>query len=148
RYGASRRASVDPRELLDVSGPSLGAGRRVSRELLAHIIEQRLDEILGLVYDELDAAGLLDDLGAGVVLAGGGACLSETVELARTVFNLPVRLGEPGRDVNGSAELLRPPEMATGVGLALYGSLRRRTGGLAGTTRALGRVGEWLRDFF
>ena len=148
RHGAARRSAVDPEEQLDVSGPSSGAGRRVSRELLAHIIEQRLDEILGLVYDELEEAGVRDRLGAGIVLAGGGVCTSQTVELARSVFNLPVRLGVPGTGLTGATNAVATPVYATGVGLAMYGSLQGRNGGLAGATRAFARVGGWIRDFF
>lgn len=147
-YGSARRSTVDPEEQLEVSGPSLGAGRRVSRELLAHIIEQRLDEILGLVYDELEEAGVRDRLGAGVVLAGGGVCTPQTVELARSVFNLPVRLGVPGGGLSGATNAAATPVCATGVGLVLYGSLQRKNGSLAGATRAIARVGGWIRDFF
>jgi len=147
-HGSARRSAVDPEEQLEVSGPSLGAGRRVSRELLAHIIEQRLDEILGLVYDELEEAGVRDRLGAGIVLAGGGVCTPQTVELARSVFNLPVRLGVPGSGLSGATNAVATPVYATGVGLAMYGSLQRRSGSLAGATRAIARVGGWIRDFF
>ncbi len=147
-YGSAQRSAVDPKEQLDVSGPSLGSGRRVSRELLAHIIEQRLDEILGLVYEELEEAGVLDRLGAGIVLAGGGVCMTRTVELARSVFNLPVRFGVPGAGLAGATRAIATPVCATGVGLALYGSLQQRNGGFAGASRALARVGDWLRDFF
>jgi len=148
RYGSARRSAVDPDEQLDVSGPSLGSGRRVSRELLAHIIEQRVDEILGLAYDELDQAGVLDRLGAGIVLAGGGVCTSQTVELARSVFNMPVRLGVPGVGLAGATNAVATPVYATGVGLVMYGSLQRKNSGFSGATRALARVGGWLRDFF
>ena len=139
---------MDPAEQLDVSGPGLDSGRKVSRELLAHIIEQRLDEILGIAYEKLEEAGLLDRLGAGIVLTGGGAALPGTLELARSVFNLPVRLGEPGARLAGMVDAVREPVFSTGVGLALYGSLRTRSGGFATATRMIARVGGWLKDFF
>jgi len=148
RFGNARRSEVDAKEQLDVSGPSHGAGRRVSRELLAHIIEQRLDEILGLVYEELEEAGALDQLGAGIVLTGGGASLPATDDLARSVFNLPVRLGVPGSGITGAVESVARPEHSTAVGLALYGAAQHRSGGFAGATRAIARVGGWLREFF
>jgi cell division protein FtsA len=147
-FGVARRDAVDPKEQLDVSGASLGSSRRVSRELLAHIIEQRLDEILGLVYEELEREDLLDRLGAGIVLTGGGAHLPEAVDLARSVFNLPVRLGIPGRGLVGATDALRHTGFAASTGLALFGNLRQRAGGWAGATRTLSRVGDWLRDFF
>lgn len=148
RFGSAKRDTVDPQDQLEVSGPSAGAARRVSRELLAHIIEQRLDEILGLVYEELAERELLGRLGAGIVLTGGSAAIAETEALARSVFNLPVRIGEPGPEMTGAAHAVSDPGLTTGVGLAMYGSLRRRNAGLAGATRAIVRVGQWLREFF
>lgn len=147
-HGAARTGGVDPSERLEVPGPSPGTRRTVSRELLAHIIEQRMDEILGLVYDDLAEQGLLDSLQAGVVLTGGGAALSGVVELAQEVFNLPVRLGEPGTELGGFADAVVRPKFATAVGLALYGEMRdrRRTG--LGTGRVLARVTDWFREFF
>jgi cell division protein FtsA len=147
-HGIALRSMVGASEHVEVSGPAFGTGRRVSRELLAHIVEQRLDEILGLAYEELDEAGLLDRLGSGVVLTGGGASLPGTVELARSVFNLPVRLGEPGARLSGTPDALRRPEFAAGVGLALYGSMKSKNGHSLTAWRVLSRFGEWLRDFF
>ncbi|MFQ5888463.1 MAG: cell division protein FtsA [Gemmatimonadota bacterium] len=148
RYGAARAGQVDPAEKISVPGPLPGSTRQVSRELLAHIIEQRLDEIFGLVYQELEEVGLLGGLPGGLVLSGGGASLPGTVELAQEVFNTPVRLGVPGEGLNGLADAVRRPKFATAVGLALYGRLRGqgRGGGLAG--RAFARVTDWLKDFF
>jgi cell division protein FtsA len=147
-FGAARAALVDREERLEVPGPAPGVTRKVSRELLAHIIEQRLDEIFGLVYDDLEEAGLREGLATGIVLTGGTVSLPGAVELAQGVFNLPVRLGEPGADLTGLADAVRRPKFATAVGLALYGKMRegRRGGGVAG--RTLARVTEWLRDFF
>ena len=107
-----------------------------------------MDEVLGLIYEELDREGLLDRLGAGVVLTGCGAELPETEALARSVFNLPVRLGVPGRGLAGKTDALKETGFTTSAGLALFGNLRRRSGGWTGASRALSRVGEWLRDFF
>ena len=148
RFGTARRDAVDAKEQIDVSGPGHRAGRRVSRELLAHIIEQRLDEIFGLVYEELEEAGVLDRLGAGVVLSGGGVLLPDTDELARAVFNMPVRIGTPSLGIAGVVESVATPAHATAVGLALWGAARSRSGMLVGATRAVARLGGWLREFF
>lgn len=148
RYGCALRRAVDPAEELEVPGPGGGPPRRIARELLAHIIEQRLDEILGLVYDDLERTGLLAGLGAGIVLTGGGASLPGTVELARGVFNLPVRAGEPSAGLVGLGDAVRRPSYATSVGLALYGSAREPSGGFVTASRVLSGLGAWLKDFF
>jgi cell division protein FtsA len=66
---------VDPQETVELPGPAPGQKRQVARELIAHIVEQRLDEIFGMVQDELERGGLLDQLGAGIVLTGGTSSL-------------------------------------------------------------------------
>jgi len=146
-HGVAVTDRVEGAERIEVPGPSPDSTRSVSRELLAHIIEQRLDEIFGLVYDGLEEDGELDRLGGGIVLTGGGVALEGTVELAGRVFNLPVRVGEPGERLGGFADAVRKPKFATAVGLALYGRARReQEGTVAG--RVLGRMTDWIRDFF
>ncbi|HKK28161.1 MAG TPA: cell division protein FtsA [Gemmatimonadota bacterium] len=147
-YGTAVTRMVGADERVEVPGPAPGTTRRVSRELLSHIIEQRLDEIFGLVWDDLEEAGLLDGLTSGIVLTGGTVSMPGAVELAQSAFNLPVRQGEPGAELTGLADAVRRPKFATAVGLALYGKMRegRRGGGVA--VRTLTRVTEWLRDFF
>ncbi len=146
--GTARTSRVEVDEKLRIAGPTPGSSREVSRELLAHIIEQRLDEVFGLVYDAFEEKELLGSLSAGVVLTGGGAKLDGIVELAQTVFNTPVALGLPGRDLDGLVEAVRDPRLATATGLALYGRLRTQEKGGGIALRALGRVTGWLRDFF
>ncbi|MGH7503995.1 MAG: cell division protein FtsA, partial [Longimicrobiales bacterium] len=76
RHGVAFAQLVDPRETVELPGPGPGSMRSVACELIAHIIEQRLDEILGLVAREIDNAGETGKLGAGAVLTGGGAALN------------------------------------------------------------------------
>ncbi len=96
RFGVASAQLVDPREMVEVPGPGPGSERQVPRELIAHIIEQRLDEILGLVAREIESAGEDGKLGAGIVLTGGGASLAGTTEVAQHVFGMPVWIGTPG----------------------------------------------------
>jgi cell division protein FtsA len=147
-HGSAQTKRVDAAESLEIPGPTPGTVRSVSRELLAHIIEQRMDEMLGLIYDELESRELLDSVPCGVVLAGGAAGLDGVVELAQEVFNLPVSLGKPGIGLTGLVDAVRGPEYATAVGLALYGRHRRADRPVGSAMRAIGRVTNWLREFF
>ena len=69
-------------------------------------------------------------------------------DMAARPLQGPVRLGVPGTGLTGATNAVATPVYATGVGLAMYGSLQGRNGGLAGATRAVARVGGWIRDFF
>lgn len=147
-HGSARARDVGGAEMLEVPGPVPGGTRRVSRELLSHIIEQRLDEIFGLVYEELDERSLLDALEAGVVLTGGGSEQDGILDLAQDVFNRPIQVGVPGRDLAGIVDPVRSPRHAAAVGLARYGALRRRDQATGVAGRTLHKVADWLKDFF
>src|SRR5439155_321109 len=125
RFGIASAPLVDPSEMVPLpSTPGQGA-RQASRELLSHIIHQRLDEVFQLVAREFERAGYAGGrLPAGVVLTGGTAHLPGIVELARDVFATPVRAGAPERDISGLVDSVQAPRYAVPVGLVLYGTRR------------------------
>jgi cell division protein FtsA len=150
KHGVAYAQLVDPRETVDLPGPGPGTRREVARELIAHIIEQRLDEILSLVAREIDNAGEHGKLGAGAVLTGGGAGLAGAVEVAQHAFGMPVRVGMPGEGLLGLADSVRRPLFATATGLALFASDTIADGAFGARLGegAAGRVIAWLKEFF
>jgi cell division protein FtsA len=150
-YAAAVMAMVDPNEIVELQGPTPGQARHVGRHWIAHIAEQRLDEILALVCADLERNDLIWRLGAGIVLTGGGAALPGTIELAQHVFPTPVRLGVPGEGLSGLADSVGRPRFATAVGLALHGVERFCETGEGATTLTSGvmsKLGMWLKEFF
>jgi cell division protein FtsA len=151
RHGVATIQMVDPEQSIEVPGPAPGARKHMPRELLAHIIEQRMDEVLTLVLHEIDRAGYAHRLGGGVVLTGGGASLEGTLDVAQSIFSMPVRCGAPGAGLTGLADSVRRPKFATAAGLMLFGVGRIRedlSNGRGPTLRALSKVGGWLKEFF
>jgi len=151
QYGMACAQMVDPQETVELPGPSPHQKRHVARELIAHIIEQRMDELFGLVHRDLQDHHLLDRLGAGIVLTGGASTLRGTLELAQQVFAAPVRYGVPEEGLYGLSEHLRRPKYATAAGLVLYGADRYHQTGKGGSTigsGALSKAAAWLREFF
>jgi cell division protein FtsA len=142
---------VDPRETVDLPGPSPGQMRSVACELIAHIVEQRLDEMFGIVQGELQDHGVLDKLGAGVVVSGGCAAIPGIVELAQQIFAAPVRLGVPSETLGGLADAVRRPRFTVATGLALWGADRFLETGRGASTKTSGvitKLGTWLKEFF
>ena len=142
---------VDPRETVELPGPSPNQMRAVARELIAHIVEQRLDEMFGLVQQELVDAELMDKLGAGIVLTGGTVALPGIVELAQQIFAAPVRYGVPREGLGGLADSVARPKFSIAAGLALWGADRFAETGEGASTITSGvltKLGTWLREFF
>lgn len=150
-HGAALAQLVDPRETVELPGPAPGQRRHVARELIAHVVEQRMDEIFGLVREDLERHGLLDLLGAGVVLTGGSVTMAGMAELAGQALATAVRIGLPGEGLSGLAEPLALPRFATVAGLALYGMDRFLETGQGASTPAsnlMTRLWAWVREFF
>jgi len=150
RFGVAYTPLVDSDETIELPATPGQGPRRAKRELLAHIIQARLDEILGLVQRDLDEAGFGGHLPAGAILTGGGAQLAGVQELARDVLAMPVRLGLPNRGVSGLVDSVSAPRYAVPVGLALWAA-RQRLAGVgepASVERWLGPVRRFLQDFF
>jgi cell division protein FtsA len=153
RFGVAYTPLVDPDETIELPGTPGQGPRRAKRELLAHIIHQRIDEILGLVQQDLESVGYAGRLPAGAVLTGGGAHLAGITELAREVLASPVRLGVPDRGVTGLVDSVGAPRYAVAVGLALWAARQRLAGtadggGAVAVDKWLGPVKRWLQDFF
>jgi cell division protein FtsA len=150
-YGTAFAQLVDPRETVEMPGPSPGQKRAVARELIAHIVEQRLDELFGVIQGELQDSELLDKLGAGIVLTGGTSTIPGIVELAQQVFAAPVRMGVPADGLGGLAESVGRPKFSVAAGLALWGADRFAETGQGASTLTSGvltKLGTWLKEFF
>jgi cell division protein FtsA len=100
--------------------------RTVFARMLTEIIEPRAHELLALIRDDLQRAGLDKQIPAGFVLAGGGAKLHGLLELAEQTFHLPGRMAEP-KGLADLPEQVAQPEYATVVGLVVYGAKARRS---------------------
>jgi cell division protein FtsA len=151
KHATALARTVDSAEVVELPGPAPAQTRQVPRELIAHVVEQRLDEIFGLVQQEFEAVGLPERLGAGIVLTGGTAALPGIVDLASRVFGASVRIGVPAEGLSGLADSVRRPRFSTVTGLCLHGADRFHETGEGAFTRSSGvvsRVGSWIREFF
>jgi cell division protein FtsA len=157
RYGCAYEPMVDPAAVIELPSTVAQGDRQIPKELLAHIIHQRMDEIFDLVQREISTAGYAGKLSAGIVLTGGAAALQGTAELASDVFGAGVRVGVPVENLTGLADSVEAPRFSTVVGLAQYGANRialgagsaaRRMKVGTGMAGAVERVRFWLQDFF
>ncbi len=125
KYGACLTSMVSPDEQVEI--PSVGGRppRPMPRQVMAQILEPRMEELFELVKAELERSGFQELIAAGLVITGGSALLDGVIELAEDIFDMPVRLGRP-HGVGGLVDVVSSPMYATGVGLVLYGHRYRQ----------------------
>jgi cell division protein FtsA len=159
RFGCAYEPMVDSQETIRLPSTQAQGDRQIPRELLAHIIRQRMDEIFDLVQQEIVKAGFPGRLSAGLVITGGASEIQGCLELAQDVFGVGVRGGSPASNVSGVADAVEAARFATVVGLAQYGAHRMALGAggssskrmkvsTPGMDRFAARVKTWLQDFF
>jgi len=158
RYGSAYEPLVDPADVIQLPSTVAQGDRQIPRELLAHIIHQRMDEIFDMVHREIHGAGYGSRLAGGIVITGGGAAMEGITELAASVFGTGVRVGVPGEHIGGLSDSVEAPRFATAVGLALYGANRlvvaggaasaKRNFNSSGVDKIAKRMKNWLEDFF
>lgn len=123
--------------------------RNISVEHLRRIMSARLEETFEIVAQEIEEAGLLEQVREGVFLCGGCARIPHIQKLASRIFGLPVYLGKTN-SISGLKSALDQPEFATGIGLARFGSFEwkkraaRKSKGAAGGGLA-SKVGQLFR---
>jgi len=85
----------------------------VRHSLLVEVIQARLQEIFEFVAHEIDIAGLLQDLHAGLYMAGGTACLLGLRELVEYTTGLSAHIVSPVQLIaNGIVEPFQQPDLA------------------------------------
>jgi cell division protein FtsA len=143
-YGAALASLVDPSEMIQVPGVAGRPPRELSRNVLASIIEPRMEEILSLVSKELKKVQQTDVFTTGMVLVGGGVLLPGTLELAEQIFDMSVRLGKTTGIAHTPDELEGLP-FATAHGLLVYGFENEPTGGRSGSLGGLfKKLEQWI----
>ncbi len=132
--------------------PAVGgrAPTKLSKGILAEILEPRVDEIFSLLKKEIFANGLENSFPAGFVLTGGSVVLDGISEVAESVFNVPVRIGEPN-NIGGLKDIVKNPAYATGVGLVIFGSdatckIDFKETDTHGLNTILTRMKQWFKD--
>ncbi len=98
----------------------------IRQRALAEILEPRAREMFSLVRETLRTGAVLEALGAGCVLVGGGARLAGLLDTAESILRVPARVGRPVPLSRMPGEL-QIPEWSVLVGLMLYA---HRTGAL------------------
>jgi cell division protein FtsA len=155
-HGSVLGSSNDEIDLVTV--PSVHEGdhetaNAVSRSSIVRMIRPRVDEILEVIRDRLQAANMLAAASRRIVLTGGAAQLTGLVDLVSRAFGTTTRIGRP-LGMSQFSETARGPAFAVATGLLVYPQFagrehfepRRRHA--HGEANYIARVGRWLRESF
>jgi cell division protein FtsA len=127
RYACAASSFIKENGAIEIASVGDRPPRTIFPHMLTDIIEPRTMELLSLIRDDLQRAGLDGQIPAGFIFAGGGARLRNLDDLTEQSFRLPVRIAEP-KGLADLPELVAQPEYATVIGLVLSGAKARRTG--------------------
>jgi len=146
KYGCAVSDFTQDDEVIAVPGVGGRPPRDLSRRSLAEIIEPRYVELFELVKAEIERNGFESKIPAGIVLTGGTSQIEGAVELAESIFQTSVRLGNP-ENFTGMESILKNPIYATSLGLLGYGFDRLKQGyALEQNTTLFQRAFGWLRN--
>jgi cell division protein FtsA len=136
--------------MVEVPGMGGRRSRSLPRQILAEILEPRMEEIYSLIKREIYRAGMENFITSGVVITGGSSMLEGAIETAESVFSLPTRIGRP-MGISGLVDVVNNPMYATAVGLVLYGArtmpekkFRIRDNNIF--NRIITRMKKWFKD--
>lgn len=134
--------------------------KKVSQKTLVEgIIRPRLNEIFGMVAEEIQKSGFAGLTPSGVVLTGGGALTVGAADSCRRCLSLPVRIGVPG-DISGLVDDILNPAFSSSIGLLFFGFKGkpekgsnvtlpkfRSVGHKIPIKGVIGKVGSFIRSF-
>lgn len=149
-HGTVNMAAVN--ENIDIELAQGGHMALMCKQALSMILHARAQELLHLVRKEIQEKHLERYCTSGLVITGGGSLLNGIDGMAKTMFGMPVRIG----NVHISYALpgsLETPIYATGYGLLLH-ALRMKQSPFnydengPFVKRVLIRMKSWVNDFF
>jgi cell division protein FtsA len=123
RHGHCRPTLVDPAQSIAVRPFGQDKPVQIRRVDIAAILEPRIDELFGLVRQEIKRSGYDGLLPAGMVITGGTSQLPGLEMLASETLRLPVRLGGP-ENLRGLVDKLGDPSYSASIGLLYWGLMQ------------------------
>jgi cell division protein FtsA len=147
------------KDKIEIKLEPLNKTKQVDLYALYEILNPRAEEILDILHDEIMQYRLKSFMPSGIVLTGGGSLLLGMLELAKSKFNMPIRLGLPNynqlKEITLGANIsneLKSPIYSTGYGLLLYAAGQNSlkftsSDNDSAFTKVFNRMRSWIYDF-
>ncbi|MDO8952009.1 MAG: cell division protein FtsA [Draconibacterium sp.] len=91
QYGQALGDFADDQKVVTIPGNNGWEPKEISFRSLAFIIQARIEEIIDSVNFQIEKSGIVDQLGAGIVLTGGTANLENIISLVKFRTGLDAR---------------------------------------------------------
>jgi cell division protein FtsA len=123
QYGNAVVTSVPQLAEIEIANPQPVMLRLRS---IAEILEPRARELMYYVKESLRQGNVVEALGAGCVITGGGAMLPGMLDVTESQLRVPARTGMPVRLSHMPGQLVHPG-FAVAIGMLLYAHRTRAT---------------------
>ena len=120
RSGSAYAAKVDEGEMLELNCVFSDKRLKIRRRQLAEIIQARCQEILELIWKNVEESSFNSAHIGGIILTGGTSLLEHLPALCERMHRRPVKIGLP-QNIKGMTSIAASPIYATAIGLLLYG---------------------------
>jgi cell division protein FtsA len=152
-HGHAMKESVEPSKTLIVRPFGSDRPVQIRQTELASIIEARIEELFGLVKQEIKRSGYDGLLPAGIVITGGSMQLPGIRDVAGKMLQLPIRLAQPD-NLMGLVDDLKSPKYSTSLGLLSWALRQDHSAMMEGYKYGLGwpsfdirKATDFLRRF-
>ena len=152
RYAHSLSAKVNQEEQIQV--PNVGGRPNSSfpRHLLAQVCEERYAELFRIIDKKLHENKVHENIrGGGIVLTGGATNIEGLVELALSIFRLPIRLGTPNCYTDDKLKgIINTSSYAVSTGLLLHNKPNDTNAYTTNRKRVpfFGKLISWFKENF
>jgi len=120
-YGDAISDIAPDNKVVSIPGINGRKKKEIPLKVLSKIIQARMEEIIEFVDYELRNSGVKNQLGAGIVITGGGSLLRQLVQLFIFKTGLEVKKASPGQYLSSDYKLVSSPVYSTAVGLLMLG---------------------------
>lgn len=118
QFGSAMGEHAAENKVVTIPGINGWEPKEISFKSLAYIIQARMEEIIESIYYQIERSGYANRMGAGIVLAGGGARLDGLRQLVLFKTGLDVRVGKAINGIPSKDEkTIDTPQYATAFGL-------------------------------
>lgn len=108
-------------EELEFSGVDGRTPGKIKLSAVMGIVLPRVEEILSLIADDVQASSYADVVGpGGAILAGGGALMRGMTEAASQILGIPARLATPHPELVSGDAVWTSPAYSTALGLLSF----------------------------